>query len=178
MTRDQLRQIIDGITDEQVKSILDINSADIGNAKKPGETVQQQLDDALEKLKSFEGIDVNELQGKVSSLTTDLNTQKANYEKQIADMEFHASLDEAIRAAGGRSVKAVKAELDLEKIRESKNQKEDLETALAKCKEDNGFLFGSDEPLDNPFVGKSGGSGGGASGLDAMRAAMGLPATK
>ncbi|MBP3328824.1 MAG: phage scaffolding protein [Clostridia bacterium] len=178
MTRDQLRQIIDGITDEQIKSILDINSADIGNAKKPGETAQQQLDDALQRLKSFEGIDVNELQGKVSSLTTDLNTQKANYEKQIADMEFHASLDEAIRAAGGRSVKAVKAELDLEKIRESKNQKEDLETALAKCKEDNGFLFGSDEPLDNPFVGKSGGSGGGASGFDAVRAAMGLPVEK
>ena len=37
MTRDQLRQIIEGITDEQIKSILDINSADIGNAKKPGE---------------------------------------------------------------------------------------------------------------------------------------------
>lgn len=174
MTRDQLRQIIEGITEEQITSILNINSADIGNAKKPGETAQQQL----EKFKSFEGIDVNELQRKVSSLTTDLNTQKANYEKQIADMEFHASLDEAIRAAGGRSVKAVKAELDLEKIRESKNQKEDLETALAKCKEDNGFLFGSDEPFDNPIVGKSGGSGGGASGFDAVRAAMGLPVEK
>lgn len=35
MTRDQVRNIISGITDEQLQQILDINSADIGKAKEP-----------------------------------------------------------------------------------------------------------------------------------------------
>lgn len=54
MTREQLRQIIEGITDEQLTAVLDINSADIGNAKKPSKALQRQLDDALNSLKSFE----------------------------------------------------------------------------------------------------------------------------
>ena len=33
MTRDDLRGIIEGITDDQLKRILDINSADIGKVK-------------------------------------------------------------------------------------------------------------------------------------------------
>ena len=38
MTRDDLRGIIEGITDEQLKQILDIHSADIGKAKSGAET--------------------------------------------------------------------------------------------------------------------------------------------
>ena len=34
MTREDLKRIIEGITDEQLKSILDINTTDIGKAKK------------------------------------------------------------------------------------------------------------------------------------------------
>lgn len=168
MTREQLRQIIEGITDEQLTAVLDINSADIGNAKKPSEALQRQLDDALNSLKSFEDVDVNELQSKITTLTNDLSTQKDNYEKQIADMEFNSVIDEAIRKAGGRSIKAVKAELDLDTIRDSKNQKADIETALNECKEKNGFLFGSDEPINNPIVGKGGTPPAGDSAMEAQ----------
>lgn len=64
-----------------------------------------QLDTAQETLKSFEGVDVNELQGKISTLQNDLAAQKTAFEQQISDMEFNSMLEDAIGKAGARSVK-------------------------------------------------------------------------
>lgn len=46
MTRDELRGIIEGITDEQLKKILDINSSDIGKTKKAAEDMSLKLEAA------------------------------------------------------------------------------------------------------------------------------------
>ncbi len=43
MTREDLRGIVEGITDEQLKKILDIHSADIGKAKTDRDALAQQL---------------------------------------------------------------------------------------------------------------------------------------
>ena len=64
-----------------------------------------QLDTAQETIKSFEGVDVNELQGKISTLQNDLAAQKTAFEQQISDMEFNSMLEDAIGKAGARSVK-------------------------------------------------------------------------
>ncbi len=52
MTRDELRGIIEGISDEQLKKILDINSSDIGKAKSNFEELKAQLE--ASELKSAE----------------------------------------------------------------------------------------------------------------------------
>ncbi len=49
MTRDEIRGIIEGISDEQLKKILDINSTDIGKAKRGFEDLKAQLDEAQTK---------------------------------------------------------------------------------------------------------------------------------
>jgi len=85
MTREDLRKIIDGITDEQLKSILDINSADIGNAKKG----VKGLEDEIESLKS----DKKTLETKINDITTELNsagdykTQLENLQKEIKEKD-------------------------------------------------------------------------------------------
>ena len=56
MTRDELREIVKGITDEQLKQILDINSADIGKAKGSFKEMQQQLEEANRKLAEGENL--------------------------------------------------------------------------------------------------------------------------
>lgn len=134
-----------------------------------------QLASAQEALESFKDIDVNELQSKVLALQNDLAAQKTAFEQQISDMEFNSMLDDAIGKAGARSIKAVKAELDIDAIKASKNQQSDLDTAIKACKEANGFLFGSDEPINNPIMGSSK-SGSTSDDVNAaMRAAFGLP---
>ncbi|MBQ9736960.1 MAG: hypothetical protein IJV86_00955 [Clostridia bacterium] len=54
MTRDDLRGIVEGISEEQLKKILDINSSDIGRAKQNLEELKKQLEVANEKTAELE----------------------------------------------------------------------------------------------------------------------------
>lgn len=136
------------------------------------------LDDVTEKLKAFEGVNVEDLKGQISKLQGDLKAQKDEYAAKEADRTFKETIKEAIKAAGGRNDKAVMALLNLEELKQSKNQSEDIKKALDAAKASDAYLFGSDEPFNNP-VGPTGGDGSGTgSGLSAIRAAMGLPEKK
>ncbi len=61
MTREDLRGIIEGISDEALKKILDINSSDIGKAKENVEELKTRLEESTKK--------ATELEEKVSSLS-------------------------------------------------------------------------------------------------------------
>lgn len=184
MKREELEAM--GLTKEQVDQIIETNGSDIENAKKESvkqietltaqnEGLQGQLDTANETLKCFDGVDVNDLKGQISTLTQTLETQKQESAQKLADMAFEQTLKDAITSAKGRSAKAIMAELDMDTLKGSKNQKEDIEAALTACKEANDFLFQSDEPFKNP-TGPTGGDPAGDSSTATMRAIMGLPA--
>lgn len=100
-----------------------------------------QLETAQNALKEFEGIDINELNGKVTALTNELAAQQTNYENRIADMEFSGVLDMAIAGSGARNAKTVKALLDIDALKQSKNRSEDIKAALEMIKKENDYLF-------------------------------------
>ncbi|MGN0477480.1 MAG: phage scaffolding protein [Ruminococcus sp.] len=154
MKREDIAKIFEGATDEQINAVLDINSKDIGSAKKKLEIERDKYKDQLEtaqnSLKEFEGVDVNELQSKIKTLTLDLETKDTEYQQKIADMEFNSVLDSAISKSGAKNAKAVKALLDLENLKTSKNQADDITKALDEIKKDNDYMFTSDEPFKNP----------------------------
>lgn len=138
------------------KAVLD-NYKTVAEAEKlrtARDNYKSQLDDATQKLEGFKGVNVEELQGKISALTDDLANQKAAFDKQLADRDFDDMLNTAITGSKAKNVKAVRALLDLEAIKASKNQSADIEAALKKVKEENDYLFTSEEPIDNgQFVG-------------------------
>lgn len=138
--------------------------------------LKAQLDSAKEQLKSFEGIDVSDLKSQIAKLNSDLTAKDTEYKAKIADMEFSAVLDSAISASGAKNSKAVKALLDVDKLRASTNRDADIKSALEACKTDNDYLFMSNEPVHNP-VAPTGGSIG-SDPLAAVRAAMGLEPKK
>ena len=111
---------------------------------------KSQLETAQNALKEFDGVDVKELQGKIEILNNDLKTKETEYQNKIADMEFNSILDGAITKIGAKNAKAVKALLDLDTIKSSKNQAEDITKALENIKSENDFMFTSDEPFQNP----------------------------
>ena len=118
------------------------------------DTYKSQLDDATQKLEGFKGVNVEELQGKITALTDNLASQKAAFDKQLDDRDFDDMLNAAIIGSKAKNVKAVRALLDLEALKTSKNQSADIEAALKKVKEENDYLFTSEEPIDNgQFVG-------------------------
>ena len=182
MKREDVSKIFEGATDEQINAILNINSADIGKAKSKVEgerdNYKSQLETATEQLKAFEGVDVKDLQGKITSLNQQLADQKADFDKQTAERDFNDMLVNAIKDSKAKNVKAVRALLDLEALRASKNQSADISAALEKVKEENDYLFVSDEPIENGVF--TGGSTTQATSKtsDAMRAVMGLSPEK
>ena len=117
------------------------------------------------------------MQATIDKLQEDLKAKDEEYARKEADRLFTDTLSDAIKSAGGRNPKSVMPLLDIEGLKASKNQGEDIKKALETVKESDAYLFGADEPIKNP-VGATGGSGGGNSALAAMRAAAGLPPEK
>lgn len=114
---------------------------------------KDSLETAQNALKEFDGVDVKELNGKITQLTSDLAKKDSEYQGKIADMEFNSVLDSAISASGARNSKAVKALLEIEALKGSKNQEYDIKKAIEAVKTENDFLFGADEPINNVVIG-------------------------
>ncbi len=115
------------------------------------------------------------MQATIEKLQGDLKAKDDEYAAKEADRLFRDTLKEAIKTVGGRNEKSVMALLDVDALKASKNQTEDIKKALDTVKESDAYLFGADEPFSNP-VGATGGTGGGGDNMAAIRAAMGLPA--
>lgn len=133
---------------EVVDAIMEENGRDIEGAKKPFadyEALKAQLQTAKEGLKAFEGVDVKDLQGRIATLQGKLDAQAREHQAKLADLAFDGVLKDAITAAKGRSDKAIRALLDVDALKASKNQTADLKAALEKLKQDSGYLFESDE---------------------------------
>ena len=77
------------------------------NAVTQRDNYKTSLDDVNTRLKEFEGVDVKDLQGQITKLQGDLQAKDAEYAAKEADRQFHDSVKDAIRAAGGRNEKMV-----------------------------------------------------------------------
>lgn len=165
---------------EVIDAILAENGRDVEAAVKPFadyESIKAQLTTATEGLKAFQGVDVKDLQGQITTLQGKLDTQAKEHAAQLADLAFDGVLKDAITAARGRSEKAIRALLDVDALKASKNQAADVKAALEGLKKDSGYLFEGEE-TPPPYAPGTGTGGRGSSGMDAIRAAAGLPESK
>ena len=131
MKREDVKAKIPGITDEQLNWIMQENGADINREKTAAAQIQTQLDTATSELTTakaslakYDGVDVDALNG------------------QIASLKFDNALDAAILGKKGRSVKAVRALLDLDTLRKSQTLADDIPKALDTAAKDNPWAFG------------------------------------
>jgi len=134
-----------GLTKEQVDSIMTENGNDIETQKKETKKYQDDLTAAQDTLKTFEGVDVKDLQGKITQLTSDLAAKDTKYQQDIADRDFNDLVTTMASDLKARDVKAVMPFLDVEKLKSSKNQKDDIKAAFEDVKKNNDYLFLSDK---------------------------------
>ncbi|MDF2907569.1 MAG: hypothetical protein K0R34_2890 [Herbinix sp.] len=166
-----------GLTKEQIDSIMEANGTDIETYKKDAEKYKTDLEEAQKTLKGFEGVDVKEMQTKLSQLNEDLKAKDEAHQKELSDRDFNSLLDGTITTVGAKNAKAVKALLDVDALKSSKNQSEDIKKALEAVKTENDYLFGSAEPIKNPVKPTGGALPAGDANTNALRAAMGLKPT-
>lgn len=157
MKREDVKNKIPGITDEQLNWIMQENGADINREKSAATALQTQLDNAnaqlktaQDGLKAFEGVDVAGLQEQVTKLKADMKAQAEGF-------AFDNALDTAILGRKGRSVKAVRALLDLDALKGSSDRSTDIAKALDDAAKANPWAFGEGQAAGYPIL-KDGGT--------------------
>ena len=169
------QDVIDKIMAENGKDIA-AEKAKTVKAEGERDNFKDQLATATESLEKFKDVDPAAMQGEIDKLNQQLKDKDAEYAAKEADRIFSDTIKEAIKTAGGRNEKAVMAMLDMDALKASKNQSEDIKKALETVKESDAYLFGSDEPFKNPVGATSGNTGGiDNDTFSAMLAAAGLP---
>ena len=152
------------LSKEIIDAIMEENGRDIEAAKKPFvdyQSIKEQLEEAKNALKAFEGVDASQLQAKIKELQGQLTSKDNEWQEKLDGMAFDGKIKDAITAAKGRSVKAISALLDMDALRKSSNQDTDIKAALETLQKENGYLFETDPPAPyapgpgkNPIPGK------------------------
>lgn len=152
MKRDFLKNL--GIEDKDViDKILDENSADIGKAKGELQTYKDKVTDLEGQIKTKDGEiatltkkvgDTDALNAQIAQLTTDKTNLTNELNTKVSEIQKTHAIENGVRDAKARNIKAVLAQLDMEKITFENGQLSGLSEQLESLKtgEDTSFLFG------------------------------------
>ena len=133
---------------EVIDAILDENSHDIGEAKKQFadyDALKEQLAAANKTIEDFKGMDIDGVKRAADEWKAKAEQAEKAAATRIADMEFDSDLKDAVAASRGRNAKAIRALLDVDTLKLSKNRSEDIQKALESLKKKNGYLFEPDQ---------------------------------
>lgn len=185
VTAEQLAAINKAVK-ENYKTVVDYDKQ-----KEKLDASEAKVKTLTESMEKFKDVDPEALKKSIEDLKKELETKDAEYAGKIADRDFEDILKDAITGAKGKNTKAIRALLDLDALKSSKNQKEDVAEAIKKLTEaeDSSFLFASDDG-DGQDDGDDGAGvvgkadvigtvkgGGGDNFLAGLRSSMGLPAS-
>lgn len=92
------------------------------------------------------GQDIQQAKQGVQDWEDKYNQAVRAHSAELAQMRMQTSLETAVSRAGGRSVKAIAALLDIDAIAQSEDIPAALEAALAELKKDSGYLFEAPTP--------------------------------
>lgn len=191
MKREDIKKIFPDATEEQMKGLLDINTADIGRAKGELETVKADLEKANGTLKEYEttiadmkkSAEGNEdFKKKFEDLEQRIADEKAEAEKKAKEEAEEAEYSNRFKTVVGEqkwrdalTEKAVYAEFKTALQDETNKGKgdKDILAALTQDKE-----YFAKDPARVPAFSRGTGFAGGEVDDAAVRAAMGLSPKK
>ena len=139
------QSVIDQIMAENGRDVEKVRT-DLNAEKQKVTDLQNQLNTANGKIATLEtqAGDTTELNNKIAQLTTEKTNLENELNTKVSQMQKTYAIENGVRDAKARNLKAVIAQLDMEKITyengELKGLTEQLETL--KTGEDTSFLFG------------------------------------
>ncbi len=142
MKREDVKNKIPGITDEQLDWLMGENGRDVTAERKKADGLQAQVATAQDGLKAFgehKPEDFAAAQQQIAQLQQQMKEQADGY-------AFDSALNGAIRDAKGRDVKAIRGMLDLDRLKGSKDRGADIQAALKALAEEKAWAFESAAP--------------------------------
>lgn len=147
-----------GIEDENVaQQIIVLHGKDIERIKTDLETkaeeiekLNAQLAEAGKTIESFKEMDIDGIKAAAEEWKTKAEQAQAEAEQKVQAIKFEHALKDALAAAKARNPKAVKALLDLDKVKfsEDGNSLEGLDEQLETIKQENDYLFDIPAPVE------------------------------
>lgn len=185
VTAEQLAAI-DKAVKENYKTVSDYDKQ-----KEKLESAEEKVKTLTASMEKFKDVDPAAMEKTIEDLKKELETKDSEYASKIADRDFEDVLKEAISSAKGKNAKAIRALLDLDALKASKNQKDDVAAAVKKLTEaeDSSFLFAKDDGDGDDDAGDDAGvvgkadvigtvkGGSGDNFLAGLRSSMGLSAS-
>lgn len=94
-----------------------VSRADFNTLNETKKALDGQIAERDRQLDELKKVDTASLQNEITRLQGENKTAKAKYDAEIAKIKLNSALDSAITAAGGKNAKAIKALLDVEKLK-------------------------------------------------------------
>ena len=146
MKREDLQKI-EGITKEQIDSIMNLHQIDVTDWNKKIQdkdieikTKDTKIPELSDPVKKFDGVDVAKLQ-------QDVKDWEKKYQHDLTSAKKEAAIKLAIAEAKPKSEKALMAFLDTDIVKlNDDGTVTGLKEQLDNIKKDNGFLFEEDDP--------------------------------
>ena len=162
MKREFLKEL--GLTDEQIEKVMAEHGKgiekfkeDLDAANTQTETLQEQLKTANEMIEEFKGMDIEAIKQAAEDYKAKYEKATQEAEEKLNKIKFDYALEKALTGAKARNIRAVKALLDLENLKLADDKILGLDEQLEKIKEENDFLFKSEDNQKLPkFVGPGG----------------------
>jgi DNA repair exonuclease SbcCD ATPase subunit len=158
---DWLKEILKkaGIPEDKLDStITDINKElpkyfipkdkynEVAEAKKKLETDIQERDKQLEQLKAAAGSN-EELKKQIEQLQADNKKASEEWQAKMAQMQLDFAIEKALTAAKAKNAKAVKALLDMEKVKLDGEKLLGLDDQLKELQKSDAYLFGDSKKI-------------------------------
>lgn len=150
MTKQELLDL--GLSEEQIKEVFKINDIDIEKAKgdlstkeTELESIKEQLKQANTQIESFKEMDIETIKATADEYKSKYEEAQAKAQEELEKVQFEHKLESALTGAKAKNTRAVKALLDLEGLKLNKDEIVGLSEQLEKLKEENDYLFESQE---------------------------------
>lgn len=150
MKRDFLQNLKAGeqaLPKEVIDAIMDENGRDIEAAKKPFadyDTIKQQLANANKTIEDFKNMDVDGIKKAADEWKAKYEQAEKDHAAKLDGLELDGKIESALREAKAKNAKAVRALLDMEALKASKNRDADIKAAVEAVATENAFLFGDE----------------------------------
>lgn len=160
MTKEQLMAI--GLSEEQAQKVLDtldgnyVLKSKFQEVSEENKTLKKSVGDRdkqLENLKKSSG-DNADLQKQISDLQKVNADQQKAHEAELSQLKLDNAIDLALSGAKAKNSKAVKAIMDLSKVKIGEDGKlSGFDEQLEALKKSDAYLFDADKPAKPQFVG-------------------------
>lgn len=114
---------------------------EVAEAKKKMEADIQERDNQLEQLKNAAG-NSEELKAQIEQLQAENQKAAEEWQAKFAKMQLDFAIEKALTAAKAKNAKAVKALLDMEKVKLDGEQLLGLDDQLKELQKSDAYLFG------------------------------------